>query len=105
MSETEHERVSSLSRWYLKEQLDFDKRLIRFRYETIKPMLIGQRGLELGSAEGEMTQFLMNDFSQLTVVEAAPDLLAKIPAHKNLVKIQSLFEDFSPEHLFDSVYQ
>lgn len=103
MSETEHERVSSLSDWYLKDQLDFDKRLIRFRYETIKPMLVGERGLELGSAEGEMTRFLMRDFAQLTVVEAAPDLLANIPEHKNLVKIQSLFEDFSTEHLFDSI--
>jgi len=50
MSETEHERVESLSDWYLKEQLNFDKRLIRFRYETIKPKLVGPKGLELGPA-------------------------------------------------------
>lgn len=73
MSGTEHERVESLSDWSLKEQLDFDKWLIRFRYEIIKPKLVGPRGLELGPAEGEMTQFLVNNFAQLTVVDAAED--------------------------------
>lgn len=103
MSGNEHERVESLSEWYLKEQLDFDKRLIRFRYETIKPKLVGSRGLELGPAEGEMTQFLINDFKQLTIVEGAADLLAQIPEHANLIKVHTLFEEFQPEHPFDSI--
>lgn len=103
MSGNEHERVESLSEWYLKEQLDFDKRLIRFRYETIKPKLVGSRGLELGPAEGEMTQFLINDFKQLTIVEGAADLLAQIPEHANLIKVNTLFEEFQPEHPFDSI--
>jgi hypothetical protein len=42
MSSEELHRVESLSDWYLKEQLDFDKRLIRYRYETIKPKLVGK---------------------------------------------------------------
>ena len=103
MSDNEHKRVESLSDWYLKEQLDFDKRLIRFRYKTIKPKLVGPRGLELGPAEGEMTQFLINDFEQLTIVEGAADLLAQIPERTNLVKVHALFEEFQPEHLFDSI--
>lgn len=103
MNTNEHQRVESLSDWYLKEQLDFDKRLIRYRYETIKPKLNGQSGLELGPAEGEMTQFLLNDFEQLTVVEGAADLLAQIPSHPNLIKVHALFEDFKPTQLFDSI--
>lgn len=103
MSRNEHERVESLSDWYLKEQLDFDKRLIRFRYETIKPKLVGKRGLELGPAEGEMTQFLINDFEQLTIVEGSADLLSQIPERENLVKIHALFEEFQPEQPFDSI--
>lgn len=103
MNSNEHERVASMSDWYLKAQLDFDKRLIRFRYETIKPKLVGSRGLELGSAEGEMTQFLVNDFDQLTIVEGSADLLAQIPERANLVKIHALFEEFQPEHQFDSI--
>lgn len=103
MSSKEHERVEFLADWYIKEQLDFDKRLIRFRYETIKPKLIGTRGLELGPAEGEMTQFLVNDFEQLTVVEGSADLLAQIPERENLIKVHALFEEFEPEHSFDSI--
>lgn len=103
MGGKELERVASLSDWYLKEQLDFDKRLIRYRYETIKPRLVGTRGLELGSAEGEMTQFLVNDFEQLTIVEGAADLIAQIPARANLIKVHALFEEFQPEQPFDSI--
>jgi 2-polyprenyl-3-methyl-5-hydroxy-6-metoxy-1,4-benzoquinol methylase len=103
MSGNEHERVESLSDWYLEEQLDFDKRLIRYRYETIKPKLVGSRGLELGPAEGEMTQFLVKDFEELTIVEGSADLLAQIPTHANLIKVHALFEEFQPGHPFDSI--
>lgn len=103
MSDNELKRVEALSDWYLKEQLDFDKRLIRFRYETIKPKLVGSRCLELGPAEGEMTQFLINDFEHLTIVEGSADLLAKIPARPNLIKVHALFEEFQPEQPFDSI--
>ena len=103
MSNNEHQRVESLSEWYLKEQLDFDKRLVSFRYKTIKPKLVGSIGLELGPAEGEMTQFLINDFNQLTIVEGSADLLAKIPERENLIKVHSLFEEFEPTNLFDSI--
>lgn len=100
---SEHKRVESLSEWYLKEQLDFDKRLIRYRYEALKPHLRGPHGLELGPAEGEMTQFLVNDFESLTLVDGAAELLAQIPDRENLMKVHSLFEEFEPEALFDSV--
>lgn len=99
----EHQRVEFSSDWYLKEQLDFDKRMIRFRYETLKPHLVGPRGLELGPAEGEMTQFLVNEFESLTVVEGAPELLGKIPVRENMVKVHSLFEEFEPEQRYNSI--
>jgi 2-polyprenyl-3-methyl-5-hydroxy-6-metoxy-1,4-benzoquinol methylase len=103
MTNSELRRVESLSDWYLKEQLDFDKRLIRYRYETIKPKLVGKRGLELGPADGEMTQFLVQDFEQLTIVEGSTDLLAQIPERANLIKVHALFEEFEPEEAFDSI--
>jgi trans-aconitate methyltransferase len=99
----EEARVESLSEWYLKEQLDFDKRLIRFRYQTLKPHLQGPAGLELGSAEGEMTRLLLGDFDHLTVVEGASELLAQIPPQPNLTKVHSLFEHFQPQHPFNTI--
>ena len=103
MTSEELDRVELLSDWYLKEQLDFDKRLIRYRYETIRPKLVGKRGLELGPAEGEMTQFLVQDFEVLTIVEGSSDLLAQIPDRTNLIKVHALFENFEPEQAYDSI--
>jgi len=99
----EHQRVDSLSDWYLKEQLDFDKRLIRFRYQTLRPHLAGPEGLELGPAEGEMTQFLADHFERLTIVEGSAELLAQIPPRPNLSKVHSLFEDFEPDRRYDTI--
>lgn len=99
----ERGRVEALSDWYLKEQLDFDKRLIRFRYQTLKPHLRGPNGLELGPAEGEMTRFLVAEFDLLTVVEGSAQLLANIPDAPNVRKVHALFEDFNPQNRFDTI--
>lgn len=103
MNSDELLRLESGSDWYLQEQLDFDKRLIRYRYETIQPKFSGRNCLELGPAEGEMTQFLVQDFEQLTVIEGSSELLAKIPNNENLTKINCLFEQFEPEQPFDTI--
>lgn len=103
MEHSESDRVESLSKWYIDEQLDFDKRMIRYRYETIRPKFIGDSCLELGPAEGEMTQFLLDDFKKLTVVEGSSKLLEKIPDAPKLVKVNSLFEDYRPSELFDTI--
>ena len=96
-------RVNNASNWYLQGQLDFDKRLIGYRYKTWKPFLQGPEGLELGPAEGQMTRFLVSDFTRLTVVDGALDLLSIIPDYPNLLKIYSLFEDFKPQQLYNTV--
>jgi trans-aconitate methyltransferase len=99
----EQTRVQQISDWYLREQLDFDKRLIGFRYQSLKPHLQGPEGLELGPAEGEMTQFLLQDFARLTSVEGSGDLLANIPDAPNLLKVHALFEDFEPDRQFNTI--
>ena len=73
MSDKEFKRVDSLSSWYKDEQLDFDKQLIRFRYESYNHFFRGESCLELGPADGQMTKFLINDFKKLTVVEGSLD--------------------------------
>lgn len=99
----ENVRVESLSDWYLKDQLDIDKRVLQFRYQSIKPYLQGPDGLELGPAEGEMTKYLINDFSSLTVVEGSKELLSRIPERPNLHKVNSLFEDYQPQKHFNTI--
>lgn len=103
MGSEEKERIAGASNWYLQEQLDFDKRLIRFRYLTFKEQLRGPNGLELGPAEGEMTQFLVKHFKHLTLVEGAENLLNKIPNYENVSKVNALFEEFEPSEKYDSI--
>ena len=103
MITNEENRLGKISDWYLQEQLDFDKRLIRFRYQTLKAHFQGPEGLELGPAEGEMTQFLLNEFEKLTIVEGSEKLLSRIPEAPNLVKVHSLFEHFKPGKQFNTI--
>ena len=101
MSGDESGRVEAGSAWYLEEQLDIDKRLLRFRFESIRPHLVGPRGLELGPAEGLMSELLAAELEHLTVVEGSRRLLEEIPDSDRITKVHSLFEDFRPPGPFD----
>lgn len=89
--------------WYFDGQLDFDRKLIHYRYKTIKPYIKGPIGLELGSAEGEMTQYLIENFEHLTSVDGSKELLEMIPLYKNHTKIHSFFEDYKPSQKFNTI--
>lgn len=100
---SERARVERLSGWYLNRQLDFDRRMIDYRYQSIKPYLRGPQGLELGPAEGLMTRRLLDDFDHLTIVDGAAELLARIPRSPKLAKIHALFEEWEPAGRFDTI--
>ena len=101
MNETS--RIENCSKWYIEDQLDLDKTLIRFRYQSLKPYIQGPEGLELGPAEGQMTQFLLNDFHKLTVVDGSAELLDFIPDAPSLFKVHALFEGFDTDQRFNTV--
>lgn len=100
---SERARIDELSGWYLTDQLDFDRRMIDYRHRSIKPYLRGPHGLELGPAEGVMTRMLIDDFSSLTIVDAAGELLARIPNLPHLTKVHALFEEFEPVTRFNTI--
>jgi 16S rRNA A1518/A1519 N6-dimethyltransferase RsmA/KsgA/DIM1 with predicted DNA glycosylase/AP lyase activity len=50
---------------------DFHKRLMLYRFATIKKWLRGERCLEFGTADGESTQFLFDYFKKVVAVEGA----------------------------------
>ena len=99
----EAERVLNLAGWYQTEQLDFDRRMIGYKYRTFQAWLRGPAGLEMGPADGTMTRRLVNDFVQLTVVDGSAELLAAVPAAANLVKVHALFEHFQPARTFNTI--
>ncbi len=64
----------------------------------------GERCLEMGPAEGLMTERLVRVFPDLTVVEGSRsfclDLTARFP---QATVVHALFEDYVPDRLFDTV--
>ncbi|MFO0594773.1 MAG: class I SAM-dependent methyltransferase [Myxococcaceae bacterium] len=99
----ELKRVESSAEWYTSQQLSFDRELVRFRFQTLEPWLIGPRGLELGCGDGSMTKLLRTRFERLTVVEGSQHLLDQIPDGKEVEKVHSLFEAYQPPAPFNSV--
>lgn len=64
----------------------------------------GPRCLELGPAEGRMTDILAARFDDLTVVEGSSRFCAEIQArHPRARVVNSLFESFEAEGLYDTV--
>lgn len=103
MANDEQDRVEGLAQWYLTDQLEIDKSLVRFRYLSLKPYFVGMKALELGPAEGEMTKLLLQDFELLTVVDGSSLLLNQIPDAPNLEKVHSLFETFEPKQRYHTI--
>lgn len=100
---SENARVDEAATWYTTKQLDFDRRLVGFRFRSMAPFVGRGSCLELGSGDGVMTAMLAEHFAQVVVVEGAKHLLDAIPDRPNLTKAHSLFEDFRPGQLFETI--
>lgn len=103
MTNTSSEDLDKFGKWYLESQLDIDRLVIKKRYQEHKKYFFGNTCLELGPAEGVMTEELLNDFKELTVIEGSKYLLDQINEHEKLTKIYGLFEEVSLDKKFDTV--
>jgi 2-polyprenyl-3-methyl-5-hydroxy-6-metoxy-1,4-benzoquinol methylase len=99
----EKKRLERASKFYLQDQLSIDRKLVLRRYRATKSYFRGKSALEMGPAEGLMTEKLLSDFESVTIVEGSRALLGAIPCHPRLRKIHSLFEEFSPQDQFDTI--
>ena len=88
---------------YFSVQIEFDKKLIYFGYFRIKPFFQGPKGLELGSGDGDMTKYIINDFDSLTIVDGSAELLSGIPESPKLSKIHSLFENYETDKKYNKI--
>jgi len=78
--------------------------MVRYTARVFSRFWGGERCLELGPAEGLMTDLLVEQFSDLTVVEAAPQFCAAIQGrHPGATVVNSLFESFTPRGLYDTI--
>jgi SAM-dependent methyltransferase len=56
---------------------DFDYVLRRYMMRALRPSFLPGRALELGCFDGESTALLLDEFADVTVVEAASELVAR----------------------------
>lgn len=99
----QQEAVDSSERLY---QYDFDKLLRDYMMRTFAPMLPKGKVLEMGCYIGEFTEILTKHCADLTVIEAAENLIAETKARvSGKVKfIHSTFEDAQLDGQYDAIF-
>ena len=89
--------------WYNAEQLDIDKTMIRYRYQSILPYFRKGVALEVGPADGVMTRLLLDNFDALDLIDGSSELLNQIPVDPRIRKFCSLLENFEPPRRYDTI--
>jgi 2-polyprenyl-3-methyl-5-hydroxy-6-metoxy-1,4-benzoquinol methylase len=81
-------------------------KLMQYRYDSIRPYFSGERCLELGCADGLMTKALVSDFQEVVAVDGSQaycDITQTSIDAENLSVVHSLFQDFDPDDVFDTI--
>jgi len=113
---TKRDVLQESARWFdsdigiMSEWGEFRKRLMSYRFRTIRQWLCGERCLELGTADGESTQHLFEFFDHVVSVEGAAYFVEQVK-HRFKDRIaegrfkvnHALFEEFESEEAFDVV--
>ncbi len=103
MTETEHERLSKIAEHSL-YGAGINRRTIVYCFRVFSRFIGGESILELGPAEGIMTEQLAQLGKRLTLVEGAEafslDLTRRFPTAR---VVNSLFEEFETDETFDNI--
>lgn len=91
------------SGFYKNSNLGFDLELVERGYLQFKQYFRGKSCLELGPATGYMTKKLVADFQKVTVVEGSRSLIEQIPDYPNIVKHNTLFEEYETNDYYDTI--
>ncbi|NET09531.1 MAG: class I SAM-dependent methyltransferase [Symploca sp. SIO2B6] len=79
----------------------------KYSYEKLKKFHVPEVALELGCADGIMTQRLCHDFERLTVVDGSEHFLQQIKKNVdfgNLELVHSLFEKYDSPPIFNTIF-
>ena len=102
----EASRLEDVASWYSTAE-GFYGRLVGYGFRSIQPFLGGGRGLELGPADGQMTELLLGAFDQLVSVDGSPTfcdtLRARFAGRQGFTVVCSLFEELSLAAEFDTI--
>jgi 2-polyprenyl-3-methyl-5-hydroxy-6-metoxy-1,4-benzoquinol methylase len=77
---------------------------VDYSYRVFRRHFVTGSCLELGPAEGLMTQHLFDDFGDLTVVDASRQFCVSLRERfPSATVVESLFETFVPDRTFDNI--
>ena len=88
---------------FYETETTFDKKLIEYRYLTIKKFLSGSSCLELGPGSGVMTALLKHDFEKMLVVDGSQSILDNIPKSDKIETLLCMFEKLKFNTAFDTI--
>jgi len=100
---SERQRVEAIAAdsWYAKGA---SAAMVAYSSRVFNRYFRGTRCLELGPAEGLMTEHLYKHFSELTLVEGAESFARALRNRYPRAQVYcSLFEEFSPAEKFDTI--
>lgn len=104
-SKNETQRLNNVSKQYSSRK-GLDSKLIQYRAKTLLPDFKGSRVLELGCADGLMTQMLIKHFKKVVAVDGSTEFCEitknKVKA-ENLKVICALFEEYETDEKFDTI--
>jgi SAM-dependent methyltransferase len=79
----------------------------RYTYRKLKEYARPGRALEMGCADGQMTDLISRDFEHTTVIDGSKkfiDLNSEKLAGRKIEFVHCLFEEFSPMQKFDTIF-
>jgi len=103
MSE-EVDRLEDVADWY--ETEGFYARFVETGFKIIKHHFKRERCLELGCADGAMTEKLLDQFESVVAVDGAEKHCRQVRQRlndENLTVVCELFEDYQPDYRFDTI--
>jgi 2-polyprenyl-3-methyl-5-hydroxy-6-metoxy-1,4-benzoquinol methylase len=99
----EEERLRQVSEWY-SNRTGFYSQLVVFGFRSLKEYFVPGNVLEMGSADGHMTELISTRFDDVSVVDGSPayvdTVLGRLPHVKGYA---SLFEEFEPPEQYDNI--
>lgn len=104
MSATERGRLDLVAEWYRSRE-DFDYNLIKYGMQVLRHHAAGPRVLEMGCADGVMTEELVATFPKVEVVDGSVAYIEETRRRAPGVAAfhLALFEEFTPHGTFNSI--
>jgi len=103
---TKKEQADTLDSYDFSTKRGFNGRLLKIRYQELRPYFKGSTCLEVGCGDGEGTKILLQYFRRIVAVDGSQKLIqgaANEIQSKKVLFVHSLFEDFKIAEQFDTI--